>query len=161
MLLRSRPFSPLFQYDLGAPRTDPQEGTSCHRASTMRYRFNFVCSFLAQDPIPPTLKCQPRPFTATGVPSFTLLLTMASALAGTKGPTLVDWIIISSDGLISRRESSGRRLAPCQESIRKSSPRAFALPYVVFRMPAVCCCPRESSLACMLAAWHCLLCPRS
>ena len=67
----------------------------------MRYRFHFVRGFLGQNLRPPTPKCQPRPFTATGIPSCTLLLTMASALAGAKGPTLVDWGIVPSDGLIS------------------------------------------------------------
>ena len=40
--------------------TNRQEGTCCHPASTMRYRFNFVCGFLAQDPKPSTPRYRPR-----------------------------------------------------------------------------------------------------
>ena len=128
---------------------------SCeHDAVSLQLRLRFPCSGSETSNSQVSTK-------TTGIPSCTLLLMMASALAGMKGPAPVDWGIVPSDGLISRGGFPGRRLAPCQESVRKSSPRAFALPYTVFRMPAACCCLPESSLSCMLAAWHCLLWPRS
>ena len=105
---------------------------SCeHDAVSLQLRLRFPCSGSETSNSQVSTK-------TTGIPSCTLLLMMASALAGMKGPAPVDWGIVPSDGLISRGGFPGRRLAPCQESVRKSSPRTFALPYAVCRIPYAC-----------------------
>jgi hypothetical protein len=103
------------------PRVTSRRIRNVHR----RHGVVFVI-FLASIRAP---ECRRRPFAATGITSCTLLRKMTAEPMSTTGPVLVGWIVTPSDGLISRRESSGRRLTPCQENTREPSPRESAQPY--------------------------------
>ena len=76
-----------------------------------------------------TSECWRQSFTATGIPSYALLLKMASSLLGTDDPVQIgprsDYHILGRIELPTPK-SSDRTSAPCSERFRMSSLQGFA-----------------------------------